>query len=598
MSSLPDLTITDVRNWTNDRYYERGEGYFKDDRIRQPRREGRTLTAYCRGSQPSPYRVEIELDDDGIASGTCSCPVGDAGTCKHAVALLLTWVQAPDAFEAVEPLSTRLQDLPKEQLITIIRQMIDREPTLESVVDLAVNHPASSHDIDVRGYVEDAFDGVPIDPYEYGYARAVAESLDPLLERGREHIETEHWTAAAHFFGTVSEAVRDRLDTVTDEEGSLLSVLATCGDELGRVLAEMPDDADRERVVDALIDLFLWNVDAGGIGVGRSAEQALRDHTAAAERAQAADRLRDHLPEPTEENDAASVDHRPVDFRSDWLRQSIGGLLLDLERDCLDAEAYVALCRRTGHWEECADRLLALDRTDDAVDAARRLPDHQLERILDRLVEAGAADRARSLADERLSTENPSASLQQWLYEYTLDTDDIRTALQVARRMFRERPSPTTYDRVKTAADALNAWPDVRPKLFAFLDETQRPYLRVRLHLHDQDVDGALDLVEPFAGPNRTLSFGVSLLTEVADAARDTHPDAAITLYEECGRRLIADRGRSNYRTAADILAKARALYEQRDDLDAWQSFINDLYDDELHRLPAARDEFEKRDLL
>jgi uncharacterized Zn finger protein len=597
MPSLPTLTVADVRAWTNDRYYDRGEGYFHEDRIRQPRRVGRTLQAYCRGSQPSPYRIEIELDDNGIASGTCSCPIGDAGTCKHAVALLLTWVQTPEAFREVEPLSTRLQDLPKEQLIRIIRQMVDREPTLESVVDLTVNHPASTHDIDVRGYVEDAFDGVPIDPYEYGYARAVAESLDPLLERGREHIETEHWTAAARLFDTVSEAVRDQLDTVTDEEGSLLSVLATCGDELGRVLAEMPDDADRDRVVDALTDLFLWNVDAGGIGVGRSAKQALRDHTTAAERAQAADRLRAHLPDPAE-NDDASTDRRTVDVRSDWLRQSIGGLLLDLERERLDPEAYVDLCRRTGHWAECADHLLALDHTDDAVDTARRLPDHQLERILDRLVEAGAADRARSLADERLSTENPSASLQQWLYEHTLDTDDARTALQVARRMFREHPSPTTYDRVKTAAQALDDWTDIRPKLFTFLDETQRPYLRVRLHLHDQDVDGALDLVEPFAGPDRTLSFGVSVLTKVADAARDAHPDAAIALYEECAHRLIADRGRSNYRTAADLLVKARDLYEQRDDLDAWQSFLDALYDDELHRLPAAQDEFEKRDLL
>ena len=57
MSCLPDLTITDIRNWTNDRYYERGEGYFHEDRIRQPRREGRTPKAYCLGSQPSPYRT-------------------------------------------------------------------------------------------------------------------------------------------------------------------------------------------------------------------------------------------------------------------------------------------------------------------------------------------------------------------------------------------------------------------------------------------------------------------------------------------------------------------------------------------------------------
>lgn len=31
---------------------------------------------------------------------------------------------------------------------------------------------------------------------------------------------------------------------------------------------------------------------------------------------------------------------------------------------------------------------------------------------------------------------------------------------------------------------------------------------------------------------------------------------------------------------------------------DAWETYIDQLYDDELHRLRAARDEFEKRDLL
>ena len=110
--------------------------------------------------------------------------------------------------------------------------------------------------------------------------------------------------------------------------------------------------------------------------------------------------------------------------------------------------------------------------------------------------------------------------------------------------------------------------------------------------------EGLLPRLAAVAVPDRTLSFGVSLLTEVADAAHDAHPDAAIALYEECAHRLIADRGRSNYRTAADLLVKARDLYEQQNEPDAWESFLDALYDDELHRLPAARDEFEKRDLL
>jgi uncharacterized Zn finger protein len=164
--------------------------------------------------------------------------------------------------------------------------------------------------------------------------------------------------------------------------------------------------------------------------------------------------------------------------------------------------------------------------------------------------------------------------------------------------MFRERPSPDAYDRVRTAAQALGRWPTVRSDLFAFLEETQRPALRVRLHLHDQNAEAALDLVEPFAQTDRPISLSISLLAEVADAVRETHPDAAIALYEECARRLIDDRGRSNYSTAADLLVDAKALYAEHDDLDAWQSFLDTLYDDELHRLPAARDELAKAGLL
>lgn len=598
MPALPDLTVADIRHWTNDRYYDRGEGYFHEDRIRQPRREGRTLKAFCHGSQPSPYRIEIQLDDDGIASGTCSCPIGDNGTCKHAVALLLTWVQSPETFEVVAPLSTRLADLPKEQLISLIRQMVDREPTLESVVDLAVTHLTSDHDIDVRAYVEDAFDGVPIDSYEHGYARAVAEALDPLLERGREQIGDTDWDAAARLFRILSEAVRNRLDTVRDDEGALLSVLATCGDELAHLLHKMPDSADRAAVVDALINLFLWNAEAGGIGVARAANAALRDYTTPDERARAADRLREHLPDAPDEEESDSSSRRSVQFRNDWMRESIGGLLLDLEHNRLDAEAYVDLCRRTGHWAECAERLLSLDRTDDAVEAARRLPDRQFERILDRLVSENAANRARSLAQERIDASESAPTLQRWLYEHSLDADALDTALSVAQRMFRDRPSPSAYDRVKTAGQARNCWPDVRRKLFTFLDETQRPHLRVRLHLRDHDAEAALDLVEPFAGADRTAPFGVSLLAEVADAVCDSHPKAATALHKECTRRLIADRGRPNYRTAADLLVKAKTLYDRMDALNEWQSFLDDLYDDELHRLPAAQDELEKRDLL
>ena len=604
MPDLPALSVRDVRNWTNDRYYERGEGYYREDRIRCPHREGRTLRARCRGSRPSPYRVEIRLGDEGIARGTCSCPIGDGGRCKHAVALLLTWVEQPGAFENVEPLAHRLEEQSKQELITIIQRLVEREPSLESTVRLALDRPESDRAVELRAYAEEAFAAGGHDSHDYGYGREVAETLDPLLERGEEQVAAEEWAAAETLYRTLAEVVCDRYDEVHDEEGDLIAVVHACAEGLGTLLTRVDDPDLRGRVLEALLDIYLWNAESGGYGAGTAAASALREHTTAEERRRAAETLRDHLPESPDEAadpDAPSPRPGPTSYWDPdrWTRRVLGDLLLDLERDRLAPEDYLALCRRTGHWAECATRLLALERFEKAADAAAHLPAHQLEPLLDQFVERGAPETARSLVEARLGNADEGVpSLRLWLYEHALSTEDYDHALQVARRRFRNRPSIETYEQVRRAAEPLEQWEDVRADLLEHLREAARPTLRVQIHLHEDDPESALDLVEPFAAQARTWAFGVSFLSSVADAVAASHSEAATALYEECARRLIEERGRSNYAEAARLLRRARDLYEQRDEQAEWTAVLDALYDEELHRLPAARDEFEKADLL
>ncbi|MFB6246935.1 MAG: SWIM zinc finger domain-containing protein [Salinibacter sp.] len=604
MPDLPALSVADVRNWTNDRYYERGEGYFREDRIQRPRREGRTLKALCRGSRPNPYRVEVTLDADGIVAGSCSCPIGDGGRCKHAVALLLTWVEQPDAFEAAAPLADRLREQSKAELIEIIQRLVEREPSLESTVDLALRRPESDRAVDLRSYAEEAFEVGGLDPYDYGYGREVAEALDPLLERGEEQVDTGHWDAAGTLYATVAEVVCDRYDDVHDEEGDLIAVVHACAEGLGTLLARVDDPDLRSRALEALLDIYLWNAESGGYGAGTAAASALREHTTAEERRLAADVLRGHLPPPPDApSEPSGVYGRPSgDSYWDhdrWTRRALGDLLLDLERDRLAPEDYLALCRRTGHWAECTDRLLELGRFDEAADAAAHLPAHQLGPLLDRFVEQGAPETARAIVEARLDDADGAApALRHWLYEHALSTGRYDDALRVARRRFRNRPSIETYEQVRRAAEPLGRWDDVRTALLEHLRHDRRPNLRVQIHLHEDDPGPALALVEPFAGADRTWAFGTSFLSSVADAVAASHPEAAIALYEEAARRLVDQRGRSNYAEAASLLRQAEALYDEMDEQDLWQAFIDTLYEEELHRLPAAQDEFEKADLL
>ena len=96
MTDLPQLTESDIRRWVGEASSGRGQRYFRQGHILDPRRQGDTLKARCLGSRPQPYHVEVTLGPEGVVAGECSCPVGGGGRCKHTAALLLTWLHEPD----------------------------------------------------------------------------------------------------------------------------------------------------------------------------------------------------------------------------------------------------------------------------------------------------------------------------------------------------------------------------------------------------------------------------------------------------------------------------------------------------------------------
>jgi uncharacterized Zn finger protein len=130
MADLPRLNEPQIQQWIGDVSFRRGERYYRQGRILNPRRQAETLKALCSGSQPEPYRVEMLLSPQGIVSGHCSCPVGGRGRCKHAAALLLTWLHEPETFHEIEDLETSLLRRSKDDLVALIFKMIGRYPSL------------------------------------------------------------------------------------------------------------------------------------------------------------------------------------------------------------------------------------------------------------------------------------------------------------------------------------------------------------------------------------------------------------------------------------------------------------------------------------
>src|SRR5512142_1667186 len=124
MDRIPVISESDVQNWVGTRSFQKGYRYFEDETILNPRQRGQSLIAECQGSQPTPYRVEIRLGAEGILDGSCTCPAGEGGHCKHSAALLLTWLHEPGSFVEVPELDSLLENRSKDELISLIQQMI------------------------------------------------------------------------------------------------------------------------------------------------------------------------------------------------------------------------------------------------------------------------------------------------------------------------------------------------------------------------------------------------------------------------------------------------------------------------------------------
>ena len=608
MADLPALSRSDVRNWTEQRFYNRGETYFREERIQRPRREERILKAECQGSKPSPYHVEATLDDDGIADAECSCPMGGGGSCKHVVALLLTWMEAPENFSELAPLEESLQNRSKDKLVELILTMVDRNPELEQIVSVSAQ---ARTDLDVEGLRQeiesvfaDKIGGSPGRGYEYDWHHAsttIASDLQPFLNLGDDYANQACLADAATVYRLLAEAGCDHYRDLPDGDGKLAGFVRVCTERLGDLLTATEDPDLREHILRALFETYVADLDLGGHGLGDAADSIILDQATPSERQRVAKWVRDRIPE----GDGPSAPDRKVfvltkdetsSWSTNWKRKTLGGFLIDLLADSLDDEEYLQICRETGRITELVDRLLARDRLEEALDATREASDSTVRQLTATFAEHGAEDALYVLALDRLD-DDTDQRLITWLRNYAQEHDDLDRALRLSHRIFWTHTNVDAYERLRTVARRLDRWDEVQAEIHDQLREQDEYVLLTRLHLANDDVETALELL-PKADSSLSWSYNRSPLPiAVAEAAEEEYPEEAIRIYTERGRSLIAERGRDNYQDAAEFFQRVKTLYD-RTQPGAFSDVLEALYDDELHRLPAARDEFEKAGLL
>src|SRR6185437_2919509 len=155
--------------------------------------------------------------------------------------------------------------------------------------------------------------------------------------------------------------------------------------------------------------------------------------------------------------------------------------------------------------------------------------------------------------------------------------------------LFRKQPPVLAYyQEIRGLAQRLDRWENIRPTLFAHLQQSQNTHLLIQIALDEGEIDKAIELVKSRQKTESSSSYGYGygftygvgvIAIEVAKAAEETRPRAAIEIYQQYSERLIAQRGRPSYQEACQYLLRVRELYQKLDENEIWTNYITKLRD-------------------
>jgi uncharacterized Zn finger protein len=579
-ASLPRLTEKDVESYIPDPYFQRGRNYYTSGTIFDTVRRGSQVEGYCEGSASEPYHVLVTLERDGIASDSCTCPMD--GGCKHVVALLLAWVHKSDEFAERQPVDAALAGKSKDELAALVKAMLQREPELERLLDLSMPGKSAprrtrvdpeTYRRQVRYAMRDADDWDAV----FGIAREISAVVDI----GDGFAEQEDWENAQIVYQAVLDEGLAHY-TETQDEGQIGSEIGRAVDGLGECLAARAGDAETRRMIlSSLFEVLKWDIGEGGLGMSDGVPELLHEHAAAEDRA----KIRKWI--------AAEIKNiTGSEWSQNYHREAWGRLLLSFA-DEENVNEYLKQAEKDGLYKSMFEKLLELGRLDEARDVAwKYLTASGWERLhaAQALYAAGRTDDALALAKAGLPDQD--LRLAEWVAEEYARRGDTAGALELQLTRWQARPEMKLYETLEGLAKKLGQWDTLRPRLLADLEQGNRAALLADIHLRDKEWDAAWAVAEN-AKPGRYSWERGDLRLHVAQASDKHRPQKAIPVYLDAAERLIAQRGRENYATAAKHLRRARDLFTAAQRSGEWQKVIADLR--ERHRsLPALQDELRK----
>jgi hypothetical protein len=574
------LTEQKIRTFVGEQNLLKGQQYVRDGAIIDPVKQGMSLKAYCYGSLPEPYRVQVIFDDTGISTALCSCPVGTplygSRGCEHAAALLLTWQEQAATFVEMDDLDIILERKDKSELIALIKQLLVKQP--EVTWQLTMSPPTGKRKI-------------PLDPEVYRHQVAAAfrpsggrwdavydisDELFGIKHIGDRFARQHDYAQAATIYEEVVMGVIKNISGYHDEGGMLGHVVSMTIKSLDELLTGgQCDKMTREKVFQTLFAIFHFDVEMGELGLKGEASEVMLKHATTHERPLIADWT--YLVNSQVQGSEWSIERHC---------QQYGAFLLSLAGEEITDELFLHICHETRRYSDVVERLLVLGRADEAATEAGFASDRELLGMIDLFIQSGHDDVAERVMLER-SKQSQNMPILEWLKQHYWANNNYTTALELAESMFRTQPSIENYRDMRQLAGYLDRWETLRPEVLSFLKTSRNALVLTQIALDEGDIESALALVKSQARRSSTSRNDRQIYTydlgynkvvfDVARVAEDSRPHAAIEIYEQHVERLLDMQNRSNYRAACEYLMKIRALYEKLDDSEGWINYVTDL---------------------
>jgi uncharacterized Zn finger protein len=543
MSQFPKLiTSTQLHDLAGDRSYERGSNYFRQGRVQSLVESEDEIRAEVVGTEP--YEVALWIEDRQLGY-ECDCPVGlDGIFCKHCVAVGLAWLAKPTESRAQggkRSPSTTMQDvqryLEQQEKPDLVKLILDRaakdtdwrEHLLLKVAalkpqgaDLKTFERALKNAITIRGYLE------------YGevkrYARGIEKVLDAianLLSEGQAQAVMELCEYAIPLLETA-------MNSVDDSNGYVGAILEEVQDLHYRACEQVKPDpitlAERlfEFEMGTGFDTFYGAVDTyadllGDAGLIRYRQMA----------------------EAAWEESIPSSSSRRMSFDSQSWRLS--NIMERLARQTGDVEAVVAVKRR---------------------DLSQP---YSYLNIAQLYLDSGKPESALKWAEDGLKAfpDRTDSRLNDFLIEEYQKQGRFEEAIALTWKMFADRPSLISYQKLKAEAERGKQWAKWREQAIAHIRQqikqakkqttgalafTYRDHsLLIEILLWEEEVESAWQEA-------KTGGCTKALWLRLADLRQQAYPEDSLSIYMNQIEPLIQATNNSAYADAVEFLKKARSL--------------------------------------